>query len=112
MRSVLVWVIHGIIPKGPLLLRYLLNTAAFLGYFATVTWLSVLWRDRIDSACVLITQWVEEVMVGKRTVLGSLAGLSNRGGTTTNGNGLGNGHLNGNLEKDVKQMNVTKGSQV
>src|SRR5579859_6592629 len=62
MRSVLVWVVHGMIPKGPLLLRYLLNTAAFLGYLGMVTWLSVLWRDRIDSACIWITQWVEEVM--------------------------------------------------
>ena len=107
MRSVLVWVIHGLIPEGPLLLRYLLNTAAFLGYLGMVSWLSVLWRDRIDSACVLITQWVEEVMVGKKTVLGSLSGLTitgTKGTTGMNGNGLGNG----SLEKQVMALSVSQ----
>lgn len=103
MRSVLVWVFYGIIPAGPPLIRYLLNTAAFLGYLGLVTWLSVLWRDRVDSACVLITQWVEQVMVGKRTVLGD---LRNRGA------GMMNGYGNGSLEREVMEMSVARGSQV
>jgi ABC-type cobalamin transport system ATPase subunit len=70
-----------------------------------VSWLSVLWRDRIDSACVLITQWVEEVMVGKKTVLGSLSGLTASKGTMVmNGNGLGNG----SLEKQVMELSVSQ----
>jgi len=107
MRSVLVWVIYGMIPEGPLLVRYLLNAAAFLGYLGMVTWLSVLWRDRIDSACVLITQWVEEVMVGKKTILGSISGLTGRGVEMK-----GNGVAHGSLEKEVMEMGVVKGSPV
>ena len=102
MRSVLVWVIYGIIPAGPPVIRYLLNTAAFLGYLGLVTWLSVLWRDKIDSACVSITQWVEKVMVGKTTVLG---GLRNSGTRMMN-----QYHGNGSLEREVMEMNVAKGS--
>ena len=66
----------------------------------------MLWRDRIDSACVLITQWVEEVMVGKKTVLGSLSGLttSTKGTMVMNGNGLGNG----SLEKQVMALSVSQ----
>lgn len=95
------------IPEGPLLVRYLLNAAAFLGYLGMVTWLSVLWRDRIDSACILITQWVEEVMAGKKTILGSISGLTGRGVEMK-----GNGVAHGSLEKEVMEMGVVKGSPV
>jgi peptidoglycan/LPS O-acetylase OafA/YrhL len=111
MRSVLVWVIYGMVPEGPLFLRYFLNAAAFVGYLGMVTWLSVLWRDRIDSACVLITQWVEEVVVGKKTIIGSISGLRGQE-MVGNGNGVVVVVGSGSLEKEVKEMVGVKGSPV
>ena len=84
MRSVLVWVVYGIIPEEAKAVRFLLQTAAFLGYLGLVTWLSVIWRNSIDSFCVSITQWIEEVMVGKKTII-DLSSSAFRDRETTKG---------------------------
>ena len=69
----------------------MLNTIAFLAWFALLMFLSTVWRDRVDSSCIVFTQWVEDVMLGKKTVLGSLNGIQEKlvgaNGTTTMGNG-------------------------
>lgn len=96
MRSVLVWIVFGIIPQGPSLFRYALMPVAFVGYFALVTYLSVLWRDRIDPACAAITQFLESVMVGKKTFGGLVEGI-------TIWRGRRNEIIN---EKDAKVVNV------
>jgi hypothetical protein len=98
MRSVLVWVVFGIIPEGPWILRYFFMTVAFSGYFAMVTYFSVLWRDRIDSACAAVTQFIESVMVGKKTFSGVFEGIGNwRNGSADVKRGI--------IEKDVKISN-------
>ena len=79
MRSVLVWVVFGFIPPAPLLLRYGLNTIAILTYFALITYLSVLWNKKIDYSCGIFTAWLEDVMLGKKSVLGTLVDMQERG---------------------------------
>jgi hypothetical protein len=75
MRSVLVWVIYGIIPQEPITIRYLLNSVAFLGYLGLVTWLSILWRDNIDSRCSSVAQEVEHILLGKKTMMETLSSV-------------------------------------
>ena len=79
MRSLLVWVIYGMIPSTPGIIRYSLNTIAFIGYLALVTHLSVLWNTYIDTACGKFTQWLEEVMLGRKTLLGTIIEMQDRG---------------------------------
>lgn len=73
MRTVLVWVVYGLIPESPWLIRAVLNTIAFVVWMTLLTYLSVLWRDKVDVSTGVFTQWVEDIMVGKKTILGSIA---------------------------------------
>lgn len=71
-----------------------MRVAAFLSWFAMITYLSMLWRDRIDKISMHTAQWSEEYMLGKKSfseLLHGLAGtverLSQKAGTLTRGNG-------------------------
>jgi hypothetical protein len=68
MRSVLVWMVYGIIPESPWILRATLNTMVFGLWFAMITYLSVQWRDRLDGSCAVFTAWIEEVMLGRKNI--------------------------------------------
>jgi hypothetical protein len=72
MRTVLVWIIYGIIPQSPWALRMLLGAIGMVSWLAGVMFLSVLWRDRLDAAAGVFTQWVEEVCLGKKSLMGSV----------------------------------------
>jgi hypothetical protein len=47
----------------------LLGAVAMVGWLAGVMFLSVLWRDRLDVAAGVFTQWVEEVCLGKKKLV-------------------------------------------
>ena len=66
-------------------------TCTSAAYFAIVTYLSVLWRDIIEPACAAVTQFIESVMVGKKTFAGVLDGFVPEGNSNS-----------GSTEKDVK----------
>jgi len=95
MRSVLVWIVHGLIPQSeegwrrisnqhettlesagyafPIGLSFSFLTAsatviAFVLWLGLVMYLSKLWRDHIDGYCARFTQWIEDVMLGKTLV--------------------------------------------
>lgn len=99
MRSVLVWIVFGIIPEGPWPLRYIFMTCAFAAYFALVTYLSVLWRDIIDPACAAATQFIESVMVGKKTIAGVLLGFLTRGNSDS-----------GSIDSEKRDVKVGNGA--
>jgi hypothetical protein len=50
----------------------LLGGIGMVGWLAGVMYLSVLWRDRLDAAAGVFTQWVEEVCLGKKNLMGSV----------------------------------------
>lgn len=55
------------------MVRFVLNSIAFLGYLGLVTWLSVLWRDNIDVLCGSCAQRVEDIVLGKQTMMETLS---------------------------------------
>jgi peptidoglycan/LPS O-acetylase OafA/YrhL len=98
MRSVLVWVMFGVLPPSHegtgWYIWCLMRLTAFLSWFAMITYLSILWRDRIDKISMHAAQWSEEYMLGKKSLselIHSLAGtvgrLSLKVESLTNGNG-------------------------
>jgi peptidoglycan/LPS O-acetylase OafA/YrhL len=98
MRSFATWVMYGLLPSAPgLIARYgvgrppigfqviiggLVDVLALSGCLALLMYLSTVWRDRLDSLCVSFAWWVEQVMTGKKSLLGSAsafrAGLAER----------------------------------
>jgi len=74
MRSVLVWVVFGILPPAPQgagwYLWAIVRLVTFLSWFAMVTYLSMLWRDRVDVISMHAAQWSEEYMLGKTSFAG------------------------------------------
>lgn len=70
MRSVLTWVIHGLIPQFATagLISFTLRAIAFPAWMLMVIVLATIWRNRVDSWAGLLTVWVEEVMLGKRGI--------------------------------------------
>ena len=93
VRSVMTWTIYGIIPAlGGSLIREIsddqewpdtishgltfigaiAHTIAFALGFAALVFLSRLWRDTVDVACVKFSQWMEDLVHGKTMLSGSL----------------------------------------
>src|SRR5579862_1400416 len=73
MRSVLVWVIYGIVPQGPVVVRLVLNSIAFLGYLGLVIWLSLLWKENVDVWCASFAQGVEDIVLGNQSMMETLS---------------------------------------
>jgi hypothetical protein len=85
MRSVLVWVVYGLIPESGGFVRRLSDydaetipkstfwtivTIIAIGlWFVLLTLLSTLWRDKLDGHFVTFAQYGEEVMMGKKQLL-------------------------------------------
>ena len=88
MRSVLVWIIYGLIPdsggivrrlsdygytsdgdtefvEGKSVFWSLVTLVAMAGWFGLLTFLSVLWKDRLDGYFLRFAQWGEEIMLGR-----------------------------------------------
>ena len=82
MRSVLVWVIYGLIPDSGGIVRRLSDygseteidseksifwsfiTVVAMGlWFCLLTVLSVLWKDKLDGYFMRFSQWGEEIML-------------------------------------------------
>jgi hypothetical protein len=92
MRSVLAWVIYGFIPESGGLARRLsdwddpapqkslfwtmITAFTYASWGLLLVYLSVLWRDKLDGHFVKIAAMAEEIMLGKRSPLVSLSGLS------------------------------------
>lgn len=87
------------IPSTPSILRYSLNTIAFIGYLALVTHLSILWNKYIDTACGKFTQWLEEVMLGRKTFLGTVIEMQDRGVLLGGGGAKWESNIANGLEK-------------
>jgi len=92
MRSVLVWVVFGILPPAPegagWYLWAVLRLVTFLSWFAMVTYLSVLWRDRVDVIAMHAARWSEEYMLGKKSfadLLRAIGPFLQKAQTFTNG---------------------------
>jgi len=83
MRSVLVWVIYGMIPDSGGIVRRLSDYGSETGneksifwsfitvlaiglWFGLLTVLSVLWKDRLDVYFLKFSQWGEEIMLGRK----------------------------------------------
>jgi len=76
MRSVLVWVVYGLIPLPPEgQARQTVLVIAFGLWLVLLIYLSVVWRDRLDGASVVFTKWAEEVMLGKKACPGSFMAI-------------------------------------
>ena len=82
MRSVLVWLVYGLLPQSAEDVSWILfvtfRTIAFILFIAMVTFISTLWRDHIDTWSMFLAQWAEEVALGKRGALDSITGLKLR----------------------------------
>lgn len=86
-RSILAWVIFGLIPKSGGLVHIpgdrdgvpieqsivwaIVTVLVFLFWLVLLMYLSVLWRDRLDQSFIAFAQWAEEVMLGKKVLLSS-----------------------------------------
>ena len=86
------WMVYGLIPQGDglvgrwrefeddwvpswtaaVIMQAILDAAMLVLWLALVMYLSTLWRDRLDVWCVKASMWGEEVLLGKRTVIGSI----------------------------------------
>lgn len=83
IRSLLVWVIYGILPLSPpavgrvfsgdrLSATHISAIWAVVYFLVFGSWLvltmylSTLWRDRLDGHCVAFAMWVEEAVAGKK----------------------------------------------
>jgi hypothetical protein len=85
MRSVLVWVIYGLIPESdgivarrsdfegtrpPISMFWsLIVIMTFTSWLGLVIYLSTLWRDKLDGWFVWFSGWMEDLMVGKVILL-------------------------------------------
>jgi hypothetical protein len=85
MRSVLVWVVYGLIPESggfvsrlsdyegetvPKSIFWTIVTIVAIGlWFVLLTVLSTLWRDKLDGHFVTFAQYGEEAMMGKKRLL-------------------------------------------
>ena len=86
-RSILAWVIFGLIPKSGGLVHIpgdrdgvpieqsivwaIVTVLVFFFWLVLLMYLSVLWRDRLDQSFIAFAQWAEEVMLGKKVLLSS-----------------------------------------
>lgn len=92
MRSVATWVMYAFIPQSEGLVARVLtepsqgysisristgiiDLLALSSCMALLIFLSCLWRDRVDTLCVKFSMWVEEIMLGKKSLLGSTSGI-------------------------------------
>jgi hypothetical protein len=103
MRSVLVWVVYGLIslPEGQT--RRIVVTVVFGLWMGLLIYLSVLWRDRLDGACVVFTKWAEDVMLGKNHLSGSLISIRTKLLTGFTSAHPGSGHGDRDLEMKVQK---------
>jgi len=86
MRSLLAWVIYGLIPNsGGLVWRpdhdgegapeksivwTIVTGLVCISWLGLVMYLSTVWRDRLDPLFIAFAQFAEEVMLGKKTLFG------------------------------------------
>jgi len=79
MRSILTWVMFGLLPRSSEDVGWfawvIVRSLAFASFFALLTAISTLWRNRIDRVALFVAQWSEEVLLGKRAVLDSIDGI-------------------------------------
>lgn len=118
IRSILVWVIYGFIPdSGGLVARpsddneslvpkssfwTFITVLVFPTWLAMVIYLSTLWRDHLDGYFVKFSQFIEEILVGKKTLFEST-------GTFLSAEGFKIGMPNGHQNRDIEGME--KGSR-
>lgn len=69
MRTVLVWIIHGFIPQTLGFMTYVYDAIGMVLWMGLLIRVSVLWRDRIDASFGVFTEWIENVMLGKRSLM-------------------------------------------
>lgn len=91
MRSVLVWVIYGVIPESGGLVRRaselegvsveksilwtIITAVVMVLWLGLVILLSALWRDRLDGLFVKFSKWAEEVMCGAKPLFNPVGGI-------------------------------------
>jgi len=113
LRSILCWVIYGFIPdSGGLVTRpsdynespvpeslfwKIITVLVFPTWLAMVIYLSTLWRDHLDGYFVKFSQFIEEIIVGKKTLFESK-------GTFLSAEGLKIGMSNGHQNLDIESM--------
>lgn len=79
MRSVLVWVVHGVLPQSSeevgWLIWVFLRTLAYVSWIALVIFISTVWRDKIDKLAMIVAQRSEEVVLGHRSAFDTVSGI-------------------------------------
>jgi peptidoglycan/LPS O-acetylase OafA/YrhL len=79
MRSVLVWVVHGVLPQSSeeagWLIWVFLRTLAYVSWIALVIFISTVWRDNVDTFAMTAAQWSEEVVLGQRSPFDTIGGM-------------------------------------
>jgi hypothetical protein len=72
LRTILAWVVFGLIPStfGEAVgimkaIAVVLTTLTYVLWTVLLLYLSTLWRDRVDKACILIVNWAEQTLMGK-----------------------------------------------
>jgi hypothetical protein len=105
MRSLLVWVVYGLIPNSGGFVRResdweadapakslfwtLVTILAMLAWLVLLMYLSVVWNQRLDVHFVTFSQWGEQIMLGKKNLFNPSSFIRYNGGGLTIS--LGNG---------------------
>lgn len=96
MRSVLTWIVFGLIPSSEeqWLISTVLKLIAFPLWFAGVTYFSMMWSSKLDGWAGWFAQWTEEIMMGKNSFLDSMNGfVGQRANVNCCAHSHGNGHI-------------------
>ena len=65
MRSLLSWVVYGLIPQETAI-RYILNSITFAAWISLVASLATAWRNHVDNKLFEFAQWAEEIFSGRK----------------------------------------------
>lgn len=73
MRSVLTWIVYGFLPStAERWMRIIVTGFALILGMALLIYVSVLWRDRLDTQCIVFAKWAEDVVMDKKAFSDSL----------------------------------------
>lgn len=68
MRTVLVWIIYGPgLFESDSVSGLIFNATAMVVWFAALVYISILWKKWVDGYCGVFTEYLEDVVLGKRS---------------------------------------------
>jgi peptidoglycan/LPS O-acetylase OafA/YrhL len=71
LRTILAWVVFGLIPNvfgeavGIIkVISVVLTFLAYVLWMVFLVYLSTVWKNRVDTACILVANWAEQILTG------------------------------------------------